>query len=74
MQHDNIYKKLLNELDMTKTELRLFVTDLINTEMNKSAKSGDLTDEKKVKAIIKDMLKKHYKTMWTKTAFVIDDL
>lgn len=65
---------MLNELDMTKTELRLFVTDLISSEMNKAAKSGDLTDDKKVRDIIKDMLRKHYKTMWTKTAYVIDDL
>lgn len=65
---------LINELDMTKTELRSFVTDIITSEMNKAAKAGDLTDDKKVRDIIKDMLKKHYKTMWTKTAYVIDDL
>lgn len=69
-----IVNNLLTELDMTKTELRIFVTDLIDSEMRKASRSGDLTNEEKVKSIIKDLLKKHYKTLWTKTAYVLDDL
>ena len=65
---------IITELDMTKTELRLFVTDLISSEMTKASDKGDLTNDKKVRDIIKDLLKKHYKTLWTKTAYVLDDL
>jgi len=66
-------KKILNE-EMAKSELKDFVKDIINTELNKKIKDGKLTDEEKVKDIIKDLLKRHYKTLWTKANYFTEDL
>jgi hypothetical protein len=65
--------KILNE-EMTKTEIRDLVKDTLDTELKSRIKDGKLTDEAKVKNIIKDLLKKHYKTLWLKANYFIEEL
>lgn len=65
--------KILKE-EMTKAEIRELVKDVFNTELKEKIKDGKITDEEKVKSIIKDLLKKHYKTLWTKANYFIEEL
>lgn len=57
-------------LDMTKAELKDFVKDVFSSEINKQK----ITDENRVREIVKELLKKHYKVLWTKSMYVIDEL
>ena len=66
--------KISEALDMTKSELKDFVKDVIDSELSKKVKDGKLTDEEKVRNIIKDLLKKHYRTLWTKANYFIEEL
>lgn len=66
-------KKIINE-EMTKTEIRDFVKDVLDTEFKNKIKDGKITDEDRVKDIIKDLLKKHYRTLWTKANYFIEEL
>jgi len=65
---------LKEELEMTKSELKDFVKNIFDTELKNKLKDGKLTDEDKVKDIIKDLLKKHYRTLWTKANYFIEEL
>lgn len=67
-------KDLILEIDMTKAEIRDLVKDVFDTELKSRIKDGKLTDEEKVKNIIKDLLKKHYRTLWTKANYFIEEL
>jgi hypothetical protein len=66
-------KKIINE-EMTKAEIRELVRDILDTELKNKIKDGKITDEEKVKDIIKDLLKRHYKTLWTKANYFIEEL
>jgi lipoate-protein ligase A len=66
-------KKPINE-EMTKAEIRELVRDTLDSELKNKVKDGKITDEEKVKNIIKDLLKKHYKTLWTKANYFIEEL
>lgn len=70
----NTKTQILFEVDMTKTEIKDLVRDVLNTEFKNRLKDNKIPDEEKVKTIVKDLLKKHYKTLWTKSNYVIDDL
>lgn len=63
----------INE-EMTKSEIKDLVKDILDKELKSKIKDGKLTDEEKVRSIIKDLLKKHYKTLWTKSIYFIEDL
>ena len=67
-------KQIFLEFDMTKSELKDFVKDIIGTELKDKTKDNEIVNEKKVRDIIKDMLKKHYKTLWNKSMYFTDDL
>lgn len=67
-------KQTLLETDMTKTEIKDFVKDVLEKELNGKIKDGKITDEDKVRNIIKDLLKKHYRILWTKANYFIEDL
>ena len=69
---EQVKKNILTEapLDMTKAELKDFVKDVFNSEINKQK----ITDEQRVREIVKELLKKHYKVLWTKSMYVIDEL
>ena len=59
---------------MTKTEIKDLIKDVLDTELKSRIKDGKITDEEKVKTIIKDLLKKHYKTLWLKANYFIEEL
>ncbi len=67
-------KEVILETDMTKAEIKDLVRDAIDTELKTRLKDGKITDEDKVKSIIKDLLKKHYKTLWLKANYFIEEL
>ncbi len=60
--------------EMSKSEIRDLVKDVLEKELKNKLKDGKLSDDEKVKAIIKDLLKKHYKTLWTKANYFIEEL
>lgn len=63
---------LLNEgsvADMTKDELKSFVKDIIQTEMEKKFNKDK---EEEIRKIVKTMMRKHYYLMWQKAPFFID--
>jgi hypothetical protein len=66
-------KKILNE-EMTKAEIRELVRDTLDIELKNRVKDGKITDDERVRNIIKDLLKKHYKTLWTKANYFIEEL
>jgi hypothetical protein len=66
-------KKILSE-EMTKTEIRELVRDTLDAELKSKFKDGKITDEEKVRSVVKDLLKKHYKTLWTKSNYFIEEL
>jgi DNA-binding ferritin-like protein len=66
-------KKTLSE-EMTKAEIKELVKDVIDSELKDRIKDGKLTDEEKVRDIIKALLKKHYKTLWMKANYFIEEL
>lgn len=70
----NTENKILFEIDMTKSELKDFVKTIFDAEIKNKIKDSKLTDEEKVKDIIKDLLKKHYRTLWTKANYFIEEL
>ena len=64
--------KLLNEgsvSDMTKEELKKFVKDLIDSEMEKKFTKDK---EEQIRKIVREMMRKHYYLMWQKAPFFID--
>jgi hypothetical protein len=63
----------INE-ELTKSEIKDLVKDVLEKELKNKIKDAKLTDEEKVRSIIKDLLKKHYKTLWTKSIYFIEDL
>jgi hypothetical protein len=67
-------KELILEVDMTRAEIKDLVRDMLDTELRNKIKDGKITDEEKVKSIIKDLLKRHYKTLWTKANYFIEEL
>ncbi len=66
-------KKILNESvsDMSKEELRQFVKDILEKEMDKKLTKDK---EEEVKNIVKALMKKHYYTLWQKSGFFIENL
>lgn len=69
-----IKNQILFETDMTKAEIKALVKDTLDSEFKSRIKDGKITDEEKVKSIIKNFLKKHYKTLWLKANYFIDEL
>lgn len=68
-------KHQLNEAkvaDMTKEELKSFIRDVLDDELNKEKNKPLKKDE--VRAIVREMLKKHYRMLWTNSAFYLDKL
>lgn len=63
----------INE-EMTKAEIKDLVKDVLEKELKNKLKDNKITDEEKVRNIIKDLLKKHYKTLWTKANYFIEEL
>lgn len=64
--------KLLKEgsvADMTKDELRKFVKELIDAEMEKKLSKDK---EEEIRKLVKTMMRKHYYLMWQKAPFFID--
>jgi hypothetical protein len=64
--------KLLKEgsvADMTKDELKKFVKELIDTEMEKKISKSK---EEEIRTIVRTMMRKHYYLMWQKAPFFID--
>ena len=66
-------KKVINE-EMSKSEIRDLVKDILDSELKNKIKDGKITDEERVKDIIKELLKKHYRTLWTKANYFIEEL
>jgi hypothetical protein len=69
----NYFNPLISE-EMTKSEIKDLVKDVLDSELKNRIKDGKLTDEDKVRDIIKNLLKKHYKTLWTKANYFIEEL
>jgi len=59
---------------MTKAEIRELIKDTLDTELKSKIKDGKITDEERVRGVVKDLLKKHYKTLWTKSNYFIEEL
>lgn len=55
--------------DMTKDELKKFVKELIDTEMEKKISKSK---EEEIRTIVRAMMRKHYYLMWQKAPFFID--
>jgi hypothetical protein len=55
--------------DMTKDELKSFVKDIIQGEMDKKLNKDK---EEEIRKIVKTMMRKHYYLMWQKAPFFID--
>ena len=55
--------------DMTKDELKKFVKDLIDSEMEKKFSKEK---EEEIRKIVRTMMRKHYYLMWQKAPFFID--
>jgi hypothetical protein len=55
--------------DMTKDELKKFVKDLIDSEMEKKFSKER---EEEIRKIVRTMMRKHYYLMWQKAPFFID--
>ncbi len=70
----NTKTQIILETEMTKTEIKDLIKDVLDTELKSRIKDGKITDEEKVKTIIKDLLKKHYKTLWLKANYFIEEL
>lgn len=66
-------KKILSESigDMTKDELRKFVKELIQDELDKKFSKDK---EEEVKKIVKTLMRKYYYNIWQKSPFFIDNL
>lgn len=65
--------KILNE-EMTKSEIKILVKDVLDSELKSKLKDIEKDNEEKVRGIIKNFLKKHYKTLWIKSNYFIDEL
>jgi len=68
-------KNLITETkvaDMTKDELKSFIRDVINDELSKE--KNKILKKEDVRTIVRDMLKKHYRMLWTNSAFYLDKL
>lgn len=55
--------------DMTKDELKQFVKDIIQSEMDKKFNKDK---EEEIRKIVKTMMRKHYYLMWQKAPFFVD--
>ena len=55
--------------DMTKDQLKQFVKDIIQSEMDKKFNKDK---EEEIRKIVKAMMRKHYYLMWQKAPFFID--
>ena len=60
--------------EMTKAEIKALVKDTLDSELKNRIKDGKITDSEKVREIIKELLKKHYRILWTKANYFIEDL
>ncbi len=68
-------KNPINEVrvaDMTKEQLKSFVRDVLNDELSKD--KNKILKQEDIKNIVRDMLKKHYRTLWSNSAFYLDKL
>jgi len=68
-------KNLITETrveNMTKEELKSFIRDVFNDEMSKE--KNKILKKEDVRVIVRDMLKKHYRMLWTNSAFYLDKL
>lgn len=68
-------KKPLQEAkigDMSKEDLKKFVRDIFDDEASKSKNKS--VSEDKVRAIVREMLKKQYRAFWEKSSFFLDKL
>lgn len=58
--------------DMSKEELRAFVKDVFETELDKP--KNKIFNKEDVKNIVRDMLKKHYRNLWSNSGFYLDKI
>lgn len=58
--------------DMTKEELQSFVRDSLKDELSKD--KNKISSKEDIRAIVRDMLKKHYKLLWSNSSFYLDKL
>jgi len=58
--------------DMNKEDLKSFIKDIFDEEMNKPKNKS--VGEDKVRQIIRDMLKRQYKLFWEKSSLFLDKL
>lgn len=68
-------KVQINEVrvaDMTKEDLRIFVKDVLSDEMDKA--KDKILSKDEIKVIVREMLKKHYRQLYTNAPFYLDRL
>lgn len=58
--------------DMNKDDLKMFIKDILEDELDKD-KNRALSKED-VKNIVREMLKKHYRLLWSNSSFYIDKI
>lgn len=58
--------------DMSKEELKTFIKDVFETEMDKS--KNKILNKEDVKNIVREMLKKHYRNLWSNSGFYLDKI
>lgn len=58
--------------DMSKEELKTFIKDVFETEMNKP--KNKIFNKEDVKNIVREMLKKHYRNLWSNSGFYLDKI
>jgi len=58
--------------DMNKDDLKMFIKDVLEDELDKD-KNRALSKED-VKNVVREMLKKHYRLLWSNASFYLDKL
>ncbi len=58
--------------DMSKEELKSFVRDVLGDELSKD--KNKILNTEDIRKIVREMLKKHYRTLWSNSAFYLDKL
>lgn len=67
--------KQINEVSvagMTREQLKSFIQDVLSDEMGKE--KNKILKKDDIKTIVRDMLKKHYRSLWANSSFYLDKL
>lgn len=65
----------LNEVrvaDMTREDLKRFIKDVFSDEMDKD--KNKILSKEDIRVIVREMLKKHYRLLWSNSSFYLDKL